>query len=129
MSDMLAFAAVSGSTLHFITHGFKENAKRKKRQLAGSPISVITKTLYLEIIDMTFSIEGVLGAWRETEWERSSCGSLRRETWKELKGTAVFHSGSGSFFVACDGFGAGIPQWISPLVAFVVVGFFFARSG
>jgi hypothetical protein len=34
-SNMLAFAAVFGSCVFFITHGFKENAARKQRQLAG----------------------------------------------------------------------------------------------
>jgi hypothetical protein len=28
----------------------------------------------------------------------------------------------------CDGFGLQVPQWISPLLTFAVVGFFFSRS-
>ncbi|HTP60315.1 MAG TPA: DUF475 domain-containing protein, partial [Spirochaetia bacterium] len=45
ISDMLAFAAVFGSTLFFITHGFKSNAEHKERQLAGSALSDVAKIL------------------------------------------------------------------------------------
>jgi hypothetical protein len=28
----------------------------------------------------------------------------------------------------CDGFGVSVPQWVSPLTTFAIVGFFFAKS-
>ena len=64
----MAFGAVVGSTGFFITHGFKQNAAQmEKRMLEGTTdMSDISKLLYLEVIDTTFSIDGVLGAFAFT---------------------------------------------------------------
>ena len=64
----MAFGAVIGSTAFFITHGFKENAeKSEKDMLEGSGnMSDISKIFYLEVIDATFSIDGILGAFAFT---------------------------------------------------------------
>ena len=64
----MAFGAVVGSTAFFITHGFKQNAEQREKQLIGNSrgLSDISKILYLEVIDTTFSIDGVLGAFAFT---------------------------------------------------------------
>jgi hypothetical protein len=64
--SMVAFAAVIGSTVFFITHGFKENAEAQEQRLMSGNLSDMSKILYLEIIDTTFSIDGVLGAFAFT---------------------------------------------------------------
>jgi hypothetical protein len=51
-----------GSTAFFITSGFKQNAEKQESTLLGTGLSDFSKLLYLEIIDLTFSIDGVLGA-------------------------------------------------------------------
>src|SRR6185295_10819541 len=66
LNPLMAFGAVIGSTAFFITHGFKENAEKQEHQLMGSGLSDISKILYLEVIDATFSIDGVLGAFAFT---------------------------------------------------------------
>src|SRR3990167_8819785 len=68
INPLLAFGAVVGSTAFFITHGFKENAEQaEKRMIEGSEgMSDLSKILYLEVIDATFSIDGVLGAFAFT---------------------------------------------------------------
>jgi hypothetical protein len=66
LNPMLAFSAVVGSTAFFITHGFKENAEKAEKELMTSTRSDISKILYLEAIDSTFSIDGVLGAFAFT---------------------------------------------------------------
>ncbi|MDZ4385131.1 MAG: DUF475 domain-containing protein, partial [Candidatus Moranbacteria bacterium] len=68
INPMMAFGAVVGSTAFFITHGFKQNAEESERKLVKSNrgISDLSKILYLEVIDMTFSIDGVLGAFAFT---------------------------------------------------------------
>src|ERR1035437_7147227 len=48
-SSMMGFGAVVGSTLFFITHGFKQNAETEERKLKGSARSDISKLLFLEI--------------------------------------------------------------------------------
>lgn len=67
-TPMMAFGAVVGSTAFFITHGFKENAEKAERELLEGKKhqSDVSKILYLEAIDTTFSIDGVLGAFAFT---------------------------------------------------------------
>src|SRR5689334_15049281 len=50
----------------FITHGFKENAARNEKDLMREGLSDVSKIFYLEVIDATFSIDGVLGAFAFT---------------------------------------------------------------
>ncbi len=144
VSDMLAFAAVFGSTLFFITHGFKENAEHKEKQLAGSAMSDIAKILYLEIIDMTFSVDGVLGAFAFTlsvpliiagnglgalVVRQLTAGNIERiKRYPYLKNGAMYSVLFLGIVMVSDGFGVSVPQWISPVLTFAVVGFFFARS-
>jgi uncharacterized protein len=65
---MIGFGAVVGSSAFFIVHGFKTHAERKEEKLTetNSGISDISKILYLEVIDATFSLDGVLGAFAFT---------------------------------------------------------------
>ena len=65
-SNLMGFGAVVGSTLFFITHGFKQNAEEQEKRLLGSTQSDLSKLFFLEIIDTTFSIDGVLGAFAFT---------------------------------------------------------------
>ncbi|KKP79617.1 MAG: hypothetical protein UR81_C0043G0004, partial [Candidatus Levybacteria bacterium GW2011_GWB1_35_5] len=62
----LALGAVVGSTVFFITNGFKQNAQEQEKSLMSSGKSDIAKIFYLEAIDATFSIDGVLGAFAFT---------------------------------------------------------------
>ncbi|MDP3758591.1 MAG: DUF475 domain-containing protein, partial [Candidatus Daviesbacteria bacterium] len=75
INPLMAFGAVVGSTAFFITHGFKENAEKAERSLLTGPLrreassktrSDLSKILYLEVIDATFSIDGVVGAFAFT---------------------------------------------------------------
>jgi len=67
INPAIAFGAVVGSTAFFITNGFKHNAEEvEKRLVSGGAMSDVAKIIYLEIIDMTFSIDGVLGAFAFT---------------------------------------------------------------
>ena len=68
INPMMAFSAVIGSSAFFITHGFKNYAEQQEEKMAHgtSGISDIAKILYLEVIDATFSIDGVLGAFAFT---------------------------------------------------------------
>ena len=65
-SNLMGFGAVVGSSLFFITHGFKQNAEEQEKKLLGSAHSDLSKLFFLEIIDTTFSIDGVLGAFAFT---------------------------------------------------------------
>src|SRR3989338_4914400 len=64
VNPLMAFGAVVGSTAFFITHGFKQNAEQREKELIGNKnMSDWSKIMYLEVIDATFSIDGVLWAF------------------------------------------------------------------
>jgi len=58
-----------------------------------------------------------------------TAGNVERiKRYSFLKNGAMYSILFLGIVMICDGFGIPIPQWISPLVTFAVVGFFFARS-
>jgi len=144
INPYLGFAAVVGSTAFFITHGFKENAAKKETELMKGGLSDISKILYLEVIDATFSIDGVLGAFAFTLSVPliligNSLGAfvVRELTIKNIdrikkyvfiKNGAMYSILFLGGIMLADAFGHEIPSWFSPLTTFAVVGFFFWKS-
>jgi len=55
---ILALAATIGVSAFFITDGFKKNAEEKEKQLMDPGMSAWSKIIYLEVLDMSFSIDG-----------------------------------------------------------------------
>ncbi len=145
-NPLMALGAVIGSTAFFITHGFKENAEQaEKRMIEGSEgMSDMSKIFYLEVIDATFSIDGVLGAFAFTFsipliLLGNGIGALvvRQLTianienvvkYKYLKNGAMYSIFALGVIMLADSFGMHIPHWISPIVTFGIVGFFFYKS-
>ncbi len=142
----MAFGAVIGSTAFFITHGFKENAEKMERQMieGDSKLTDISKIFYLEIIDATFSIDGILGAFAFTFvlpliLIGNGIGALvvrqltvsnieRVKKYKYLKNGAMYSILALGVVMLLDSFGIGIPEWASPIITFLIIGFFFWRS-
>jgi hypothetical protein len=140
----VAFSAVIGSTVFFITNGFKQNAEEQEKRLMSSNLSDMSKILYLEIIDMTFSIDGVLGAFAFTLSvpliiagnglgavivRQITIGNIERiKRFRYLKNGAMYSILFLGAVMISDGFGFAIPEWISPLATFAAVGFFFGKS-
>jgi hypothetical protein len=62
----MALAASLGSTVFFIGDGFRRNAEETEVQLQGPSMSAWSKVLYLEVLDASFSIDGVVGAFAFT---------------------------------------------------------------
>lgn len=141
---MVALSAVVGSSAFFITHGFKGYAEEQERRLIGSGLSDVSKIMYLEIIDATFSVDGVLGAFAFTLSvplillgnglgayivRQVTIGNIERiKRYRFLKNGAMYSIlGLGTIMLA-DSLGAHIPSWLSPLMTFMVVGYFFLRS-
>lgn len=145
IDPMMAFGAVIGSTAFFITHGFKENAERaEEKLLQGGAMSDISKILYLEVIDATFSIDSVLGAFAFTLSvplillgngfgsilvRQLTIGNIDRiKEYKFLKNGAMYSIFFLGLIMLLDGFGYHIPEWVSPIVTFVVIGYFYLKS-
>ena len=146
INPLMAFGAVVGSTAFFITHGFKENAEQaEKRMIEGSDkMSDLSKIFYLEVIDATFSIDGVLGAFAFTFsipliLLGNGIGALvvrqltisnieRIKRYKYLKNGAMYSIFSLGCIMLLDSFGFHIPNWFSPIVTFAIIGFFYYKS-
>lgn len=141
---MMAFAAVIGSTAFFITHGFKANAEEQEKKLKKSGVSDLSKILYLEVIDATFSIDSVLGAFAFTlsiplilignglgaiiVRDLTIRGVDKIKKYAYLKNGAMYSILVLGVIMILDSFGVHIPSWVSPVVTFVIVGAFFWKS-
>src|SRR3989344_7436224 len=68
INNMMAFGAVVGSTAFFIIHGFRQYAEQQEEKFLdkSNNISDVSKIAYLEVLDTTFSIDGVIGAFAFT---------------------------------------------------------------
>ncbi len=141
---MMAFGAVIGSTAFFITHGFKSNAAEQERRLKKKGTSDMSKIFYLEVIDSTFSIDSVLGAFAFTlsipliligngigalvVRQLTVKGTHKIKKYRYLKNGAMYSIFFLGGVMILESFGAHIPAWISPVVTFLIVGFFFVKS-
>lgn len=143
----MAFGAVVGSTAFFIVHGFKQNAELKEKELLegkGNNLSDLSKLLYLEVIDTTFSIDGVVGAFAFTfaiplilvgngigafmvrELTVRNIENVKKYIY--LKNGAMYSILFLGAIMILDSFGYHIPNWVSPFITFVVVGYFIWKS-
>lgn len=141
---LMAFGAVVGSTAFFIVSGFRMNAESAEKQLAGGSMSDWSKIFYLEIIDATFSIDGVIGAFAFTLSVPliligNGIGAfvVREVTIRHvdqvkmypfLKNGAMYSIAFLGMIMLLDSFGFHIPVWVSPVITFGIVGFFLVKS-
>jgi len=146
IDSMIGFWAVVWSTAFFITHGFKNYAEEKEQKMTQNSwwISDIAKILYLEVIDATFSIDGVLGAfaftlsvplilignglWAFVVRRLTVHGVERIRKYKYLKNGAMYSILCLWCIMVLKSFGIELPEWLSPLITVGVVVYFFWRS-
>ncbi|MDD4901499.1 MAG: DUF475 domain-containing protein [Patescibacteria group bacterium] len=143
-NPLMAFGAVVGSTAFFITHGFKQNAELKEKDLTNKNLSDLSKIFYLEVIDATFSIDGVLGAFAFTlsvplillgngvgalVVRQVTMGNIENiKKYLYLKNGAMYSILVLGVIMLFDSFGCRAPSWLSPVATFAIVGYFFYRS-
>jgi hypothetical protein len=143
-NPLMAFGAVIGSTAFFIVHGFRQNAELQEKKMMGSGMSDISKLFYLEVIDATFSIDGVLGAFAFTlsvplilignglgafvvrEMTMKNISTIKKYIF--LKNGAMYSILFLGTIMVLDAFGFHIPPWFSPVITFGIVGFFLFKS-
>lgn len=144
INPLLALGAVVGSSVFFITHGFKETAAKREEELKDENISDTSKKFYLEVIDATFSIDGVLGAFAFTlsipliligngigalVVRQITIGNIENiKKYRFLKNGAMYSVFILGIIMLSDSFGLDIPAWFSPIVTIVIVGFFYLKS-
>lgn len=146
VNPWMAFGAVVGSTAFFITHGFKENAEKVEKEMleGSSKLTDISKIFYLEVIDATFSIDGILGAFAFTfsipliligngvgafvvrKLTISNIENVKK--YKYLKNGAMYSILALGVIMLADSFGFHIPEWLSPIITFAIIGYFFWKS-
>jgi hypothetical protein len=143
---ILAFGSVVGSTAFFITHGFRRYAEAQEERLLSEETSMsdIAKIIYLEVIDSTFSIDGVVGAFAFTlsvpliligngigaivvrELTIYNLDKIKRYVY--LKNGAMYSVLVLGLVMLVHGFDLHIPEYVAPLSTMLIVGYFLHRS-
>src|SRR3990167_2699013 len=143
-TPIMAFGAVLGSTAFFIVHGFRQYAEQQEKKLLSGGMSDVSKVAYLEVLDSTFSIDGVVGAFAFTlsvpiillgnglgaiGLRQLTVSNIERiKKYKYLKNGAMYSILFLGTIMILDSFGYHIPPYISPIITFGTVGYFFHKS-
>lgn len=143
-NPLLQFGAVVGSTAFFIIHGFRSFAEEQEKKLLTGGVSDVSKIAYLEVLDASFSIDGVIGAFAFTfaiplilignglgavVLRQLTIRNIERiKQYKYLKNGAMYSILILGVVMLLDSFDVEIPEWISPVSTFTIVGYFFWKS-
>ena len=144
LNPILALSAAIGSTAFFITDGFKKNAESKEKELLTSSMGAISKILYLEVLDATFSIDGVIGAFAFTIFipliflgnglgayvvrELTVRGTNIISKFAYLKNGAMYSIGILGGMMVLEAFGKNFPFWLAPLNTVILLIVFMSLS-
>lgn len=145
LGSSLALGAIAGSTAFFITHGFKENAEKQEQNLLKKgTLSDKSKIFFLIIIDATFSMDGVLGAFAFTlsvplillgnglgavVVRQLTVSNIERiKKYIYLKNGAMYSIFFLGLIMITESLGFETPVWLSPLVTMTAVVYFFMKS-
>lgn len=147
IDPMIAFGAVVGSSAFFLVNGFKEYAEKaeiKMKEESGDARSDFSKIVYLEMIDTAFSVDGVLGAFAFTlsipliligngigamivrQMTVSNIDRIKKYVY--LKNGAMYSILGLSLVMLAHAFQIHVPEYVSPVLTFVIIGYFFYRS-
>ncbi len=145
INPAMALAASIGTSAFFLTDGFRKNAEEQEKKITSNGnMSAIGKLLYLEVLDASFSIDGVVGAFAFTtsvpliligngigafvvrEFTIRGTGLIQRYAY--LKNGAMYSIGMLGAVMLFESFGAHFPFWIAPLNTILVIAFFIFLS-
>jgi hypothetical protein len=146
INPILALSATIGSTAFFITEGFKKNAEEKEKEMISGKggMSAWSKVLYLEVLDASFSIDGVIGAFAFTisvpliligngigaivvrEFTIRGMGLITKFAY--LKNGAMYSIGLLGSIMILESFGQHYPFWFAPLNTVLLLGIFLYLS-
>ena len=146
ISPMLMLSAAIGNAVFFIMYGFREQAAKQEAMLQGgrSRLSDFSKLMYLEVLDASFSFDGVIGAFAFTTnilliFIGNGIGALvvreltlkgidQVSKYKWLKNGAMTSIGFLGAFIILKSFGIHIPEYFPTLTILGFVGLTFWRS-
>jgi uncharacterized protein len=142
----LMLSAAIGNAMFFILYGFREQAEKESEYLqknAGN-MSGLSKLMYLEVLDASFSFDGVLGAFAFTTAvplilvgngigavivrQLTIKGADQVAKYRYLKNGAMSSIGVLGLLVIAESFGLEAPAFLPPLITFALVGVAFWES-
>jgi hypothetical protein len=144
LNPILALAASIGATAFFITDGFKKNAETKEKELLNPHLSAWSKILYLEVLDASFSLDGVIGAFAFTisvpviilgnglgalvvrEFTVRGINLISKLFY--LKNGTMYSIGALGGLMILESFGREYPFWLAPLNTFLLLSLFLYLS-
>lgn len=145
-SWQVMLAAAIGYAVFFIMQGFKEQAAEQEAALHGpkAHLSDLSKLMFLEVLDASFSFDGVMGAFAFTTsipliFIGNGIGALvvRQLTvkgidvvanYRWLKNGAMTSIGFLGLFMIVKSFGVHVPEYLPTAITIILVGITFWRS-
>jgi hypothetical protein len=145
-SPLMMLAAAIGSATFFILYGLKQTAEESERNLVAgtSGMSDVSKFVYLEVLDATFSFDGVIGAFAFTinlililigigigalvVRELTIKGVDTIAKYKYLKNGALTSIGFLGLFMIIEAFNIELPSFAPIVVTFLLIGIAFYVS-
>ncbi|MBL7965298.1 MAG: DUF475 domain-containing protein [Flavobacteriales bacterium] len=135
---------LAGSTLFFLIDGFKKQAEQYERTVTSGAGSDLAKLAYLEMLDLSFSIDGVFGAFAFTTnvalilignglgaivvRELTIRGLQRVGKYRWLKNGAMTSIGVLGAIMVAHALGWHPPEWLPTLVTLAIIGVAWVRS-
>lgn len=145
-NPILMLSAAIGNAAFFILYGFREQAEKQTETLKekAAEMSNFSKFLYLEVLDASFSFDGVLGAFAFTTSvpliligngigalivrELTIRGVDKVAAYKYLKNGAMTSIGFLGFIIVEESFGVEFPGFLPTLITLMFVGIAFLAS-
>lgn len=139
-------SAAIGNAMFFILYGFREQAEKQSERLMHGKAGMgdFSKLMYLEVLDASFSFDGVLGAFAFTTSVPliligNGIGALivrdltirgidHVANYKFLKNGAMTSIGILGIIIILESFGMEFPGFLPTLVTFLLVGTAFLES-
>ena len=140
----MMLGAAIGNAVFFILYGFRETAERQEHVVEHQTTSDLSKLMFLEVLDTSFSIDGVIGAFAFTtsvflifigngigalvvrEITIRSIEKIAKYRW--IKNGAMTSIGFLGIFMILKSFGVHVPEWLPTLVTVTMVGVTFWAS-
>lgn len=136
-------AAATGNAVFFILYGFRQLAEKEEKEIEKSG-SDISKLMFLELLDASFSIDGVLGSFAFTVnifliligngigaivvRQLTIYGVERVAKYRWLKNGAMTSIGILGIVMIFESFNVHVPDYLPTLVTIAIVGTAFYSS-
>jgi len=136
-------AAAAGNAVFFILYGFRQTAEQQEHALESGQ-SDLAKLMFLEVLDLSFSIDGIFGSFAFTTnvlliligngigamivRDLTVRGIDRVGKYRWLKNGAMTSIGFLGAFMVAEALGLHAPQWIPTASTLLIVGLAFWSS-